>query len=188
MADGIERYHKTRAFHVPTGNTTGATGNTCGDSRYRLGARGSNSPGRLGLGHQGGASRRGEGDDSRLLRVARAGADSADGTRRCEMRRATKAVPRAPPLPPRSLPIGHTPPVRLSSSTYDRTSRRTSPLSHTVRCLLSNPNRMITKPWPHPTSSKAADRLWAEASHAKACSPLATSDDAGSSSGSSGRR
>ena len=44
----------TRAFHVPTGNTTAATGNTCGDSRYRLGARGGNSPGRLG--HQGGAS------------------------------------------------------------------------------------------------------------------------------------
>ena len=36
-------------FHVPTGNTIGSdSGNTCGALRYRLGARGGNSPGRPG--------------------------------------------------------------------------------------------------------------------------------------------
>jgi len=83
----------TRAFHVPTGNTSGATGNSCGDSRYRLGARGGNSSGRLG--HQEGASRRG----GRRLAAA-----SRPGRGRLAAARCAAPLPRAPPLPPRSLP------------------------------------------------------------------------------------
>eukprot|EP00964_Phaeocystis_antarctica_P119961 scaffold83722_cov69-Phaeocystis_antarctica.AAC.5 len=83
--------HMTRAFHVPTWNTSGATGNSCGDSRNRLGARGGNSPGRLG--HQGGASRRG----GRRLAAA-----SRPGRGRLAAARCAAPLPRAPPLPPRN--------------------------------------------------------------------------------------
>eukprot|EP00964_Phaeocystis_antarctica_P012982 scaffold7114_cov67-Phaeocystis_antarctica.AAC.5 len=83
----------TRAFNVPTGNRTGATGNSCGHSRFRLGARGGNSPGRLA--HQGGASRRG----GRRLAAA-----SRPGRGRLAAARCAAPLPRAPPLPPRSLP------------------------------------------------------------------------------------
>ena len=76
--------------------------------------------------------------------------------------------------------------------------RADSKVATAVLCphpLLSNPNRQnrtIPQTY-HSTSAKAADRLWAEASHAKACLALVTSADLGdscgnSSSGSSGRR
>ena len=91
----------TRAFHVPTGNTSGATGNSCGDSRFRLGARGGNSPGRLG--HQGSASLAQLGPSPLARRPRRARLAPATCVRR--VRLALAPLPRAPPLPPRSLPM-----------------------------------------------------------------------------------
>eukprot|EP00964_Phaeocystis_antarctica_P015936 scaffold8826_cov63-Phaeocystis_antarctica.AAC.1 len=84
-----------------TGKTSGATANSCGDSRFRLGARGGNSPGRLG--HQGSASLAPLGPSPLARRPRRARLAPATCARR--VRLALAPLPRAPPLPPRSLPI-----------------------------------------------------------------------------------
>ena len=80
-------------FQKATRLYTRATRSTGGDSRGRLGARRSNSP--LRLGHQGGASRRG---------WRRLAAASRPGRGRLAAARCAAPLPRAPPLPRRSLP------------------------------------------------------------------------------------
>ena len=84
----------TRLFRL--GTRLARVGTHCGDSPNRLGASGGNSRPRLG--HRGGASRRG----GRRLAAAR-----RPGRGRLAAARCAAPLPRAPPLPPRSLPTTH---------------------------------------------------------------------------------
>ena len=87
-------------FQKATGIHTRATRTTGGDSRNRLGARGGNSPGRLG--HQGGDSLAPLGPSPLARRPRRSRLAPATCARR--VRLALAPLPRAPPLPRRSLP------------------------------------------------------------------------------------
>ena len=87
-------------FQKATGIHTRATRTTGGDSRNRLGARGGNSPGRLG--HQGGDSLAPLGPSPLARRPRRSRLAPATLARRGRLARSP--LPRAPPLPLRSLP------------------------------------------------------------------------------------